>query len=224
MFTVYCTPELSRPDIERIQTVRAQHDPQGKLLGPHVTVVFPTLAATERRLLDHVTQIVGNVRSFRAAFRSAITYRDLEKPLTYAFLLPDEGASHFVRLHHQLLTGPLERALRLDLPFVPHITLGAFERPEAAKSAVDAFNAQPFTISGFVNTVNIARLRRKSLTLALCGCARTARQGRPADAARATAGPVQAPEAGRDRSHVMATVDTSRDVDESITYTEIRLV
>ena len=164
MFTVYCTPELSRPDIERIQSVRAAHDPQGKLLGPHVTVVFPTLAATERRLLDHVTQIVGNVRSFRAAFRSAITYRDLEKPLTYAFLLPDEGTSHFVRLHHQLLTGPLERALRLDLPFVPHITLGAFERPEAAKSAIDAFNAQPFTISGFVNTVNIARLEEGKLS------------------------------------------------------------
>jgi 2'-5' RNA ligase len=164
MFTVYCTPELSRPDIERIQTVRAQHDSQGKLLGPHVTVVFPTLAATERRLLDHVTQIVGNVRSFRAAFRCAITYRDLDKPLTYAFLLPDEGTSHFVRLHHQLLTGPLERALRLDLPFVPHITLGAFERPEAAKSAVDAFNAQPFTISGFVNTVNIARLEEGKLS------------------------------------------------------------
>ena len=164
MFTVYCTPELSRPDIERIQSVRVAHDPQGKLLGPHVTVVFPTLAATERRLLDHVTQIVGNVRSFRAAFRSAITYRDLEKPLTYAFLLPDEGTSHFVRLHHQLLTGPLERALRLDLPFVPHITLGAFERQEAAKSAIDAFNAQPFTISGFINTVNIARLEEGKLS------------------------------------------------------------
>jgi 2'-5' RNA ligase len=164
MFTVYCTPELSRPDIERIQTVRAQHDPQGKLLGPHVTVVFPTLAATERRILDHVTQIVANVRAFRAAFRSAIVYRDLEKPLTYAYLLPDDGNSHFVRLHHQLLTGPLERALRLDLPYVPHITLGAFDRPEAAKAAADGFNAQPFTISGFVNTVTVARLEDGKLS------------------------------------------------------------
>jgi hypothetical protein len=72
MFTVYCTPELGRPDIERIQTVRAQHDPQGKLLGPHVTLVFPTLATTERRLLDHVTQIIGNVRAF--APRSAAPF------------------------------------------------------------------------------------------------------------------------------------------------------
>ena len=179
MFTVYCTPELSRPDIERIQTVRAQHDPQGKLLGPHVTLVFPTLATTERRLLDHVTQIIGNVRAFRAAFRCAILYKDTEKPLTYAYLLPDDGTSHFVRLHHQLLTGSLERALRLDVPYVPHITLGAFERPEAAKTVVDSFNQQPFTISGFVNTVNIARLEEGKLSTLAALRLRPAEMARP---------------------------------------------
>jgi 2'-5' RNA ligase len=178
MFTVYCIPEFSRPDIERIQSVRAPHDPQAKLIGPHVTLVFPTLAATERRFIDHVTQVAGGVRAFRAAFRCAIVYKDSESPRTHAYLLPDDGNSQFVRLHHLLLTGPLERALKLDVPYVPHITLGAFDRPEAAKSAVDAFNQQPFTLSGSVNTVTVARLEDGKLsTLA-------ALRLRPVEAAR----------------------------------------
>jgi len=157
-YIVFTEPEFSRPDAERIQAARGLHDPHGKLLGPHVTLVLPTLAATDRRILDHASAIVAEQRAFRAAFRCAVLMKDVERPLTHVYLLPDDGLSWFVRLRDRLYTGPLERALRLDVPYIPHILLGSFERAEAAKTLADGFNKQPFTYSGMVTTIAIGRL------------------------------------------------------------------
>lgn len=156
-FAVLTYPEFSRPDAERIQAYRAQHDPRHKLVEPHVTLVFPTLAANERRLLDHVTQTVASFRSFRLSLRCALVVKDVDGPMTHVYLVPDEGFGALVRLHDRLYVGPLERAARLDVPYIPHVTVGSFERPEAAKSLADSINQQFFSINGTVGSIAIAR-------------------------------------------------------------------
>jgi hypothetical protein len=42
----------------------------------------------------------------------------------YVFPVPDEGYSALSLLHDRLYSGPLVRCLRLDLMYVPHITIG----------------------------------------------------------------------------------------------------
>src|SRR5262245_22726723 len=49
------------------------------------------------------------------------------------FLVPDEGNSALSLLHDQLYTGPLVSHLRLDLQYVPHITIGTLSDREKAK-------------------------------------------------------------------------------------------
>ena len=52
----------------------------------------------------------------------------------YLFLTVREGSSDLVELHRNIYTGPLRPYLREDIPFVPHLTLGAFS-DRASKEA-----------------------------------------------------------------------------------------
>jgi hypothetical protein len=70
-------------------------------------------------------------------------------------LVPDEGYSQFVKLHDRLYTGPLAPELRLDLPFIPHITVANSGDPHACKRVAETLNAQDFAIGGQVETLDV---------------------------------------------------------------------
>jgi 2'-5' RNA ligase len=71
------------------------------------------------------------------------------------FLVPDEGNSAILQLHDLLYGGPLAHELRLDIPFVPHLTIGRCRSLAEAKALSDALNAEPIRIPGSIREISV---------------------------------------------------------------------
>lgn len=153
-------PQLTPTDRAWIDTLRSRH--RGDLfspeLGPHVTLVFPTSAATETEATSHLATVAGEIKPMTLVFRCTLPVKDTLSGETFVYLVPDEGLSGLVRLHDRLYSGPFAETLRLDLPYLPHITLGRFDEPHLAKALADDLNAQEPAIAGRLETVELFRL------------------------------------------------------------------
>ena len=125
-------------------------------IPPHVTFVFPTdTHISTQEITAHTKARAATTRAFDFVCRCAMPVKDLTSPLTHLFLTPDEGFSDVVRLHDALYTGPLTEQLRLDIPFIPHITLGYAEDHVYCKTAADTANAERFEVRGSINELTI---------------------------------------------------------------------
>ena len=155
-FAVVNYPTFSKDDFDWIQSVRRQHDRlYYDVVDPHVTLVFPTDDICELTLIHHVRQHAEAFPAFEVVFRCAILGDPSFQEHAHAFLVPDEGFSNVVRLHDRLYTGPLEKELRLDLPFVPHVGIANTPTPAACKVIIDNLNAQAFEIRARVETLHV---------------------------------------------------------------------
>jgi len=84
---------------------------------------------------------------------------DLKDDSAYVFLVPDDGYAAISKLHDRLYTGPLAPSLRLDFPYVPHITIGAKQSRVEAKKLCEILNEQHLEISGVINTITVGSLQ-----------------------------------------------------------------
>ena len=62
-----------------------------------------------------------------------------------------------VKLHDRLYTGPLAAELRLDIPFIPHLTVGNASEAQACKRLADDLNARGVSIHGGIATLGVVR-------------------------------------------------------------------
>ena len=83
---------------------------------------------------------------------------DDEDERAYVFLVPDDGYATISRLHDALYAGPLASHLRLDLPYVPHITIGITDDRRCAKSLCDQLNADGVVIDGSLSELTVGRV------------------------------------------------------------------
>src|SRR5262245_52203029 len=108
-----------------IRAFRARHDPEFcHLVAPHYTLAFGCEAIAEESYVQHVAEIAAATAPIRFACRYAALGADDVDDMAYVFLVPDEGNAAIARLHDRIYSGPLAPHLRLDLPYVPHITIG----------------------------------------------------------------------------------------------------
>lgn len=127
-------------------------------LGAHVTLVFPTDATDPTSASSHLATVAADTVPFDLVFRAAMPWLDRYTGETFVYLVPDAGNAALIRLHDQLYSGPFAEVLRLDLPYVPHITLGRFGEAKVAKALVDDLNAQDIYIEARLDTVELFRL------------------------------------------------------------------
>jgi 2'-5' RNA ligase len=158
-------PRLTEEDTAWIQAIRKQYDPNVNLIAPHVTLIFPTAAEHARGLLEDVRQQVPLHAAFPFVIRCALPVRDVLSESTHVFFVPDEGFSSLVRLHDALYARSLAATRRLDIPFIPHITVGATSTPEAAKEIVDLINSQDRSIHGIIDRVSAITFNGQSVEL-----------------------------------------------------------
>jgi 2'-5' RNA ligase len=127
-----------------VRDFRGRHDPIAHLVAPHLTFVFPTGMLSEPDLIDEVREVAKAVSPFSAEFRTAIMMPETSGASTTSriFLVPDRGLGDIIRLHDRLYAGRLRPELRLDLPFIPHITIAANLELTLAKTLVDELNVQ----------------------------------------------------------------------------------
>ena len=148
---LYCIapPILSKADDERIARIRHLHDPLAGKVGPHVTLVFGVTGVRASLFGAHVAGVAAQAEPFPLRFVRAEAVRSHTDHRTHVFLLPEDGTA-VVALHAALHTGLLAPARRTDIPFIPHMTVGAFDRHEPAVALADALNAKGIDIpAGF---------------------------------------------------------------------------
>lgn len=110
-------PRLSPADRATLAALRADHaDPLRDAIAPHVTLVFAS-ALSPDALAAEATRVASHTPPFSAIFSTTRTTDQ------HVQLLPDDPAT-FIALHDALYAGVLAPELRVDLPYVPHITLG----------------------------------------------------------------------------------------------------
>jgi 2'-5' RNA ligase len=152
---VVAYPQIAVADYEWIQAIRRQYDPQYARIEPHFTLVFPVANVEQETFITHVTARTSQISSIPFTIRCAMIVKDHFSPLTHLFLAPDEGFSALVKLHDLLYTGVLADVLRLDLPFIPHITVGGNADPLICKALADAINREGKTIHGQITGLEI---------------------------------------------------------------------
>jgi 2'-5' RNA ligase len=112
------------PDIDasRINQLRKEYDPQVRLIEPHITIMFPVPESVGKEpLVSHIEGVLRGWQPFSIRLKGLLQSGD-----NHLFLLLAEGSPDIVRLHAELYTDVLAPYLREDIPFVPHVTLGAF--------------------------------------------------------------------------------------------------
>ena len=156
---VIAYPTMDARHLAWIQAVRQQHpELKWSVIAPHFTLVFPLQGVEPAALQSQVAQVVATWPAVRFVVRSSLLIKDVTSPYTHVLLVPDEGFSALVKLHDRLYTGLLRPFLRLDIPFVPHLTLGYVTDIEFCKRVVDRINEQELEIPGMLHRLTLIRL------------------------------------------------------------------
>ncbi|MDH3711170.1 MAG: 2'-5' RNA ligase family protein [Cyclobacteriaceae bacterium] len=155
-FAVVNYPTLSESDFTWIQHIRKKHDRLFyRIVDPHITFVFPTENIELDTFTNHIKSVSSKFNSFTFVCR-CVTIGDPDFwEHAHVFMIPDEGFSTIVKLHDAFYRGILEKELRLDLPFVPHIGVASYPSPEQCKKVVDGLNQRDFQIIGKVQSLDI---------------------------------------------------------------------
>lgn len=148
-------PELSKKDYTLIENYRREHDSLYNIIRTHFTLVFPVKDFSEKIFTEEIKNQLKEVQPFSFTLRSATINKDAFTENYYAFLVPDEGHSRILKLHDKLYSGKLFPHQRLDIDFIPHITLGNSTNIMACKRMVDDWNTNEFEISGTISTLDI---------------------------------------------------------------------
>lgn len=161
MLCALCVPQFTQDAEARIQALRLMYDPEhAMLIGPHVTLVFPTRSLNEREFIEHVEKIAASASPVTTCFRSAMPYLEPGEGPSYLYLVPDEGYGWFTRLHARLHSGPLEMEIDPDRPYVPHVTLGKFSTFADARAAAERVNAGFAAHTGKVSSIEVVRVEQ----------------------------------------------------------------
>ncbi len=141
-------PQLQPVDLGVIQSIRCKHEPNYRLLDPHVTLLFPVEGLESDSFQSHIEPIVRATAPIEFTMRSASLVKAMDVDEWYLLLTPDEGFSQIVKLHDRLYSGPFAPQLRREIPFIPHITLGRFDEWAPGQTLRDELNSKDLAICG----------------------------------------------------------------------------
>jgi len=151
-------PELAQEDAEWLVSLRERHRELGhSVLPPHFTLVFPLSGMSKSTLARHIKERVVSSSRVQFALRSSILVKDDSSDNYFVMLVPDEGFSSIVKLHDRLYTDVLASALRLDIPFIPHVTIGYSVDVQACKNIVDTLNRENFEVQGEIFRLDLVK-------------------------------------------------------------------
>jgi 2'-5' RNA ligase len=166
-FAVVAYPRLASADLSWIEAQRRKYEALSQHgLPPHVTLVFPTADHNRQTLTNHLREQVSGLAPVRFVFRSAMVMpQNAGEDHSCVFLVPDEGHAQLRRMHDQLYREPLNRSLRVDIPFVPHLTVGRSKNLVQAQAWAEQLNDSHFEIRGVIDTLSLVSLDGAPQTL-----------------------------------------------------------
>jgi 2'-5' RNA ligase len=156
-------PSISDADRQWIQQIRQQHDPNYAVVDPHFTLIFPTFERAPAAFCEHVRTQTQEQPPIAIALRCALVVKDALSDATHTFLVPDQGFSDLVKLHDRLYTHFLADQLRLDIPFIPHITVATSLDAAVCKRIAGEINQQNLAISGWIRTLDLVEFSNRTV-------------------------------------------------------------
>ena len=149
-------PKIEDSDFKWIQSIRSIYDERYfKVVNPHFTIVFPVFNIEREAFIEHVGNCIQQFESIEFILRCSMIVKDSFSNYTDIFLVPSEGFDRIVMLHDKLYANLFIPELRLDIPFIPHIGIGASTDPKLCKKVSDELNSKPISISGRVECVDV---------------------------------------------------------------------
>jgi len=161
---VVAYPELAPADYELIQRCRKDHNTLYKVIEPHFTVVF---SVPDMPLADFAAEIrkqAAGIAAIRFCMRCTVVNKDSFSDYYDAFLVPDEGHSSIVKLHDRLYSQKLARHHRLDVSYIPHVSIANSLDVLTIKEVVDKWNAKEFAIHGTISSLDIINYENRVIT------------------------------------------------------------
>jgi hypothetical protein len=163
-YLVIAYPELQQSDLNWIQDYRKQNDRQFTLVKPHFTLVFAIQDLDKDSFLNEVKQKVSNIKPFDFDLNVATINQDNSGSYYHEFLVPDTGYSNIIKLHDKLYSDLLASYLRLDVDFIPHISIGDSEDAQTSKRRVDELNAEGVSVHGRITSIDVIEYADGAIT------------------------------------------------------------
>ncbi len=161
-YLVIAYPTLSQEDRQWIQELRERCDTElASVVAPHFTLVFPLAHIQGKRLTEHVKTQVKHFQNISFVLGCALPVKDIVSEESSVFLVPEEGFSTILKLHDTLYRGILASSLRLDIPFLPHLTVGKTSDLTQAKKLADVINQHPLAIKGTIDALDVIVFKNK---------------------------------------------------------------
>ena len=166
---VIAFPLQDADDRQWIESIRAKHDPEGKRIGAHFTLVFPAvlpMRATEAHVA-HVAHSTEPIRFVlrrgagvslwrewvRFVRRRAAVAPDALGSGGHVFLIPEDGRDALTGLHERLYEGALQPHAKRNASFTPHVTIAAGTSIDPLHTLAGELNARGFSIRGSISEV-----------------------------------------------------------------------
>ena len=162
MFVIFSKLVIHAGDRAWIDSIRRAHDPQQAIVAPHFTFVFPFAGVSIEEVFEHAQNIATATKTLAFRLSRAAAVEDPFSALTHVFLLPTDGADEMRELHGRLYSGVLAAMLHPTLSFIPHVTVGGFERREDADRLVDSLSS--FDVGGTLEAIQVAEFDGKNVT------------------------------------------------------------
>jgi len=126
MIYVLAYPKLEAKISRSLAAFRQTHEPErAQLVAPHITLVFGVRKSSPEEIAAICDQVASKTSAISTEFsKSEICYDPFEKVHKIS-LLCTKGAKQLTALHRDLYEGPHSDEFDTDIPFRPHMTVGA---------------------------------------------------------------------------------------------------
>lgn len=156
-------PKLDQ-NLDWILQFRSQHDPKAQLIPTHLTLVYPTEILSPAEIWAEASKLVASVPKFRFVSRSVLVVSEDKNTNAAAsiFLVPDEGFQEVVQLHDLLYSARLKPALRTDIPFIPHVTIGSNLELQTARNLAHSLESKKFKVELIIDQLQAVTIEDPS--------------------------------------------------------------
>lgn len=154
---VVARPQFHKSELAWLTDIRRRRT--GNPGPPKFTLVFSGAQMPPKDFAELIAAQVKGVAPIRFHLRCALVAPEPAVGGFHVFLIPDEGFAAITRLHDRLHVGPIEAALRPEMPYLPHITVTTDHDYAAARKTAESINARDLSITGVIDTLQVERRR-----------------------------------------------------------------
>lgn len=148
-------PKFAKADLEQIEAYRRTHDAEAqKRIPPHISLVFG-IDCSEEFFVREIKQRATGAAPIDIELRFATLRLDPRSGRYLEQMVPELGIAALATLHDELYEDVFMQHQRLDLGYVPELTIGRCDRPMLGKQRVSAWNKKGFSIPGRVDALDI---------------------------------------------------------------------